>query len=172
MTKAILLLAVLLPASAAAQGLGDAAAREREKRGEKKASSPAKVFTDADLTKAETSDEDTSFEEAGISPGDEGLGLPPGSSKSLDSLDKEREERKLQEAEWRIRFANAREQVALAEAACWQEVVRTQFYNGIPVQMKVKEFVESQELRRAKAALADLEEEFRRTGLPPGWARK
>jgi hypothetical protein len=38
--------------------------------------------------------------------------------------------------------------------------------------MKVKEFVESAEFRRAKAALADLEEEFRRTGLPPGWARE
>jgi hypothetical protein len=172
MRKAILLLAILLPASAVAQGLGDAAAREREKRGERKVADPAKVFTDADLTKAETSDEDTSSEEAGISPGEEGLALPPGSSKPLDPLEKEREERKLQEAEWRIRFANAREQVAVAEAACWQEVVRTQIYNGIPVQMKVKEFVESQELRRAKAALADLEEEFRRTGLPPGWARK
>jgi hypothetical protein len=73
-----------------------------------------------------------------------------------------------------VRFANAREQVALAEAACWQEVVRTQFYQGLSVQMKVKEFVESGELRRAKSqrALADLEEEFRRTGLPPGWARE
>jgi hypothetical protein len=37
--------------------------------------------------------------------------------------------------------------------------------------MKVKEFVESEAFRRAKEALADLEEEFRRTGLPPGWAR-
>jgi hypothetical protein len=39
------------------------------------------------------------------------------------------------------------------------------------VQMKVKEFVESEELRQAKRLLADLEEQFRRTGLPPGWAR-
>ena len=59
----------------------------------------------------------------------------------------------------------------LTEAAGWQEVVRTQFYNGVPVQMTVKEYVETEEHRRAKAALADLEEEFRRTGLPPGWTR-
>jgi hypothetical protein len=38
--------------------------------------------------------------------------------------------------------------------------------------MKVKEFVESEELRQAKQALANLEEQFRRTGLPPGWARE
>jgi hypothetical protein len=37
--------------------------------------------------------------------------------------------------------------------------------------MKVKEFVESEELRQAKRALSDLEEAFRRTGLPPGWTR-
>jgi hypothetical protein len=172
MTRAILLLAVLLPASAAAQGLGDAAAREREKRGEKKAAAPAKVFTDADLAKPEAPVEDASSEGAPPGSADGGSAVSEDPSKSADPLERDREERKLLEAEWRIRFANAREQVALAEAACWQEVVRTQFYNGIPVQMKVKEFVESQEFRRAKAALADLEEEFRRTGLPPGWARE
>ena len=101
----------------------------------------------------------------------EGSATPTAPSQP-DPLEKERQERKLLEAEWRVRFANAREQIALAEAACWQEVVRTQFYQGLPVQMKVKEFVESEELRRAKKALADLEEEFRRTGLPPGWARE
>ena len=51
----------------------------------------------------------------------------------------------MQEAEWRVRFANAREQVSQAEAACWHEVVRMEYYQGIPVQMKVKEFVESEE---------------------------
>ena len=65
-----------------------------------------------------------------------------------------------------------REQVAQAEAACWHEVVRTEYYQGIPVQMKVKEFVESEELRQAKRVLANLEEQFRRTGLPPGWTRE
>ncbi len=167
MRKPLLLLAVLLPASVAAQGLGDAAARERQKREEKKAAPPAKVFTEEDLPA-----HDPASQEASSASGAEGSALPADPSKAVDSADKERQERKLLEAEWRVRFANAREQIALAEAACWQEVVRTQFYNGIPVQMKVKEFVESEEHRRAKAALADLQEEFRRTGLPPGWARE
>ena len=38
--------------------------------------------------------------------------------------------------------------------------------------MKVKEQVETEELKQARKALADLTEEFRRTGLPPGWARE
>jgi hypothetical protein len=179
MKTAVLVLIALLPAPLAAQGLGDAAARERQKRQEQ--AKPAKVFTDADLSSRGTPP-----------PGPEGSAVPgsdaadpssldsnqaprddtPPSAEPTEPLEKERQERKLLEAEWRVRFANAREQIALAEAACWQEVVRTQFYQGLPVQMKVKEFVESEELRRAKKALADLEEQFRRTGLPPGWARE
>ena len=90
----------------------------------------------------------------------------------MDPLEQERQERKLLEAEWRVRFANAREQLAIAEASSWREVVRTQFYQGIPVQMKVKEQVETGELKQARQALVDLAEQFRRTGLPPGWARE
>jgi hypothetical protein len=175
--QALLLLAVLLPGPLVAQGLGDAAARERQKRQQQAKPAPTKVFTDADLSSRGTRP-----------PGPAGSAIPaepsrPGApevsledtspgSDPADPLDKERQDRKLLEAEWRVRFANAREQLAIAEAACWQEVVRTQFYQGIPVQMKVKEFVETEELRWAKQALADLEEKFRRTGLPPGWARE
>jgi hypothetical protein len=130
---------------------------------------PAKVFTEADLAKqkAPATDEAVPAEGEAAEPGTE-----PGADPALRELERERQERKLQQAEWRVRFANAREQLALAEAACWHEVVRTEFYQGVPVQMKVKEFVESQELRQARQALADLEEQFRRTGLPPGWARE
>jgi len=197
MRKTLLLLTVLLPAPAAAQGLGDTAAREQKKREEQKAVAPARVFTNQDLpapviprdsgepgpegsaAPADPSSPDPSgaprddtarsvpVDPAPVKPGTGGVDPAPG-----DPLEKERQERKLLEAEWRVRFANAREQVAVTEAAGWQEVVRTQFYNGIPVQMTVKEYVETEEHRRAKAALADLEEEFRRTGLPPGWARE
>ncbi len=169
------LLALVAPSAARAQGVGDAAARARQKRKEQPAASaPAKVFTDADLDKGQST---------GAAPadaaGDKDAAAKPDAAKAggsakpdgRDDLDREREERKLVEAEWRVRFANAREQLAQAEAACWQEVVRTEYYQGVPVQMKVREFVESNEFRQAKQALADLEEQFRRTGLPPGWAR-
>lgn len=169
----VVALVVLAAPAARAQGLGDAAAHARQKRqGQPAPAAPAKSYTDADLSKdkapesAAGDEKDTAKAEA----------PKPDTAKAadpaLDDLDREREERKLAQAEWRVRFANAREQVSLAEAACWHEVIRTEFYQGIPVQMKVKEFVESDELRQAKQALADLEERFRRTGLPPGWARE
>ena len=168
----------IVPATRA-QGLGDAAARAKQKRKEQPAK-PAKVFTDADLRKdeppADAAAEADAAADPAADPGAKGDGAGPGQPKPGNpvnaDLDREREERKLQEAEWRVKFANAREQVAQAEAACWHEVVRTDYYQGIPVQMKVKEFVESEELRQAKRALASLEEQFRRTGLPPGWARE
>ncbi len=180
MKTAALVLLAMLPVPLAAQGLGDAAAKERQKREQSK-DTPKKVFTDGDLSRVAPSEPgdsgstDTSPRVAPSGTGDEGSSDPSSISKAkepADPLEKERQERKLLEAEWRVRFANAREQVADAEAACWQEVVRTEFYQGLPVQMKVKEFVETEEYRRAKKALADLQEEFRRTGLPPGWARE
>lgn len=174
----LVLLVLAAPCWCAAQGLGDAARRERQKR-EQAAPAPAKTFTDADLEKAkppaaeaETQPE-AGAEDATPAPGEPGAseGTASTGDPALDALERERQERRLQEAEWRVRFLGAREQIALAEAACWREVVRTEFYQGVPVQMRVKEFIESEELRNAKQALADLEERFRRTGLPPGWAR-
>jgi hypothetical protein len=129
------------------------------------------VFTNEDLPTAEP---DGAEEAQTASSSSGGSSSTPGAGGSAvaDPLEKEREERKLLEAEWRVRFANAREQLAVAEANSWREVVRTEFYQGIPVPMKIKEQVETEELKQARRALADLEEEFRRTGLPPGWARE
>ena len=189
MRPLLFLLAVLLPAPLAAQGLGDAAAREKHKREQQAKPAPTKVFTETDLAKAkappddgvptspvapgeEGSAADQSSRGAASESGDEGSAIPAAASKPSDPLEKERQERKLLEAEWRVRFANAREQLAVAEANSWQEVVRTEFVAGVPVQMKVKEQVETSELKQARQALADLEEKFRRTGLPPGWARE
>ncbi|HYN00920.1 MAG TPA: hypothetical protein VE359_00610 [Vicinamibacteria bacterium] len=192
MKVTLLLLAVLLPSPLLAQGLGDTAARERQKRAEKPSSAPAKVFTDQDLPApaAPEAVPNASGQPKPAVPGSSGQPTPviprdsgvPGPEESaapadasaaeVDPLEKERQERKLLEAEWRVRFANAREQLAIAEANSWREVVRTQFYQGIPVQMRVKEQVETEELEQARKALADLTEEFRRTGFPPGWSRE
>jgi hypothetical protein len=186
MKVTLLLLAVLLPSPLLAQGLGDTAARERQKRAEKPSSAPAKVFTDQDLpAPAAPASPKGSGPALPVIPRDSGVPGPeesavpadpssPGTyaASQEDPLEKERQERKLAEAEWRVRFANAREQLAIAETNSWREVVRTQFYQGIPVQMRVKEQVETEELEQARKALADLTEEFRHTGLPPGWARE
>jgi hypothetical protein len=179
---ALLAVLLLLPVSVAAQGLGDAAARERQKRETKAPAAPARVFTNQDLP-AETAptvppDEgaaapaDAAAAGEGAAPAAKGDPAAPGAPVPEDPMEKEREQRKLLEAEWRVRFANAREQLAIAEERSWVEVVRTELYQGIPVQMKVKEQVQTEELKIARQALADLEEEFRRTGLPAGWARE
>jgi cell division protein FtsN len=167
---ALALLALLLSGLVSAQGLGTAADRERERR-EKVKSPPAKVFTNDDLPGA-PEDEAAASESAEDDAEGEALPTEESADPVREELDREREKRAALEQQWRTRFAEARAWVDEAEARCWQEVVRTEYYNGIPVQMKVQEFVESEEFRQAKQALADLREEFRRTGLPPGWARE
>jgi hypothetical protein len=170
----VVLMAVLLvalPGEAPAQGLGDVAGEERERR-ETEPKAPAKVFTNEDLpTTKEEPSEDAEAEEAEDAEAPE-LDKVGAADPLRAQLDREREERALEEREWRARFKEARARVREEEARCWREVVRTEFYQGIPVQMKVQEFIESEAFRQAKQDLADLEEEFRRTGLPPGWARE
>ena len=165
------LLSIVTPGVVTAQGLGDTAGRERARR-ETKPTAPAKVFTNDDLSEGE--DVEPEGEESADAEDDETLELAKvGAADPLrEELDREREERELAEREWRARFAEARARVREAEARGWREVVRTEFRNGIPVQMKVQEFVETAEFRQTKQELADLEEEFRRAGLPPGWARE
>lgn len=167
----------LSPVALPAQGLGDAAGRERQRR-EKKPAAAAKVFTNEDLSDGEDADTGaTGSDGAGYAVEGDAEGPPElvkvGAADPLrEQLDREREERALQEREWRARFKEARARVREEEARCWREVVRTEFYQGVPVQMKVQEFVESEAFRQAKRDLADLEEEFRRSGHPPGWARE
>jgi hypothetical protein len=163
---ALLLAAALGVASAGVpQSLGDAARKERERRA-RQAKEPARAYGDADLDarKGEGA-------AAAASPSPSPSASPSASGYKMPSLDEEAAERKKQEAEWRVRFANAREKVSVAEANGWYDTVETVFVNGIPVQQRVRKFQETDELRQARKALADLEEEFRRTGLPPGWTR-
>jgi hypothetical protein len=150
-----------------AQSMGEAARQEKERRA--KIAKPAKVYTDSDLP-GKGSPDKAAPPQAAAPPEKAKAGLAP-SSEAVSAED-EAAERKRLEAEWRIRFADARRKIAEAELRCWHSVVRTVFVAGIPVQQWVKEFEESEELRQAKNALVDLEEEFRRTGYPPGWTRE
>ena len=168
----VALVAFGLSASAAAQGLGSAAARERQRR-EKTKAPPAPVFTNDDLPSSGDTDDTEETSEVSddeVTPSSSEPPVEPVDPVRAE-LDREREKRALAERDWRARFAEARTRVSEAEERCWQDVIRTEFYNGIPVQVRVKEFVETEEYRQAKRNLAELQEEFRRTGLPPGWAR-
>jgi len=162
---ALVAFAPILAASASAQSLGAAAERERQKRRTQK-TAPAKVYSNNDLDKngpaapaeAEPGSKPTP-ENASPSPEPTPTDYTPALDKNLERL-------------WRQRFAAAREGVARAEAAAYTTRVETVFVAGIPVQQEVRVFEETEELRAARRAFADLEEELRRSGLPPGWGRE
>ncbi len=164
---AFLLAATLgLASSGPAQSLGDAAKKERERRA-KQGKAPARTYGDTDL---EAQRGDAPPPKASP-PSAAASASPSPAPTSAPPEEDEAAVRKRQEAEWRVRFASARERVATAEANGWYDTVETVFVSGIPVQQRVRKFQETDELRQARKALADLEEEFRRTGLPPGWTR-
>jgi len=144
----------------AGQSMEEAARKERERRA-KVAKKPAPAFTDADLAARRGGRP----EAPAASPS------PSASPSPAAPVEDEYAVRQRQETEWRARFEAARERLRQAEAAAWRTVVETVFVSGIPVQQHVRKFEETPELRAANKALADLEEEFRRTGLPPGWSR-
>lgn len=146
----------------AGQSLAELAERERERRA-RRAKPPAPTYSDNDLA-ARRGDRAT----APAPPAS-----PPASSRASPSPPVEAEVtlRRQQEAEWRTRFAEARERVYRAEADAWRTVIDVVWVAGIPVQQQVRKFEETDELRQAKKSLEDLEEEYRRTGLPPGWVR-
>lgn len=178
------LLALVLPVVAGAQGLGGAAARERQKR-RQQGPAGAPVFRNNDLStgKGGTGEPTAGAETAAAAePGTEVAHpdpAPPATKPAAppkpgpaEPLERERHERTLLQAEWRVRFANAREQLARAEAASWRDVVRTELQAGVPVPMRIKEQIETPELKQARQALVELEEAYRKTGLPPGWVRQ
>jgi len=175
---ALALLVAGLAASAQAQGLGAAAAREKQKR-QKQGPASAPAFDNRDLSTGKRGGDPAAGQEAepavetpGETPGAAAPGTTAPGAAPGDQLERERHQRTLLEADWRVRFASTRERLRLAEAASWHDVVRTEFRAGVPVPMTIKEQIVTDDLREARRALVELEEAFRRTGLPAGWARE
>src|SRR5262245_40662658 len=133
----------------ASQSLGELAKKEEERRAKSTPKKPAPSFTDADLATRRGAPADA----ASPSPGPSSSPSPAASGSPSPPAEDEATARKLKEAQWRVRFANARERISRAEAACWHTVIETVFVSGIPVQQQVRKFEESEELRSAKAAL-------------------
>jgi hypothetical protein len=150
------------------QSLGEAAKREQERR-KAQAAKPVRSFSDADLPsapvrEAPNADPATETPAPAASPAAEkqaGYGLPDGET-----------ERKQLEASWRSRFADARGRLRDAESRAFEDRIEVAWMAGIPYQTKVRVPVETEELKASRRILRDLEEEFRRTGLPAGWARE
>jgi hypothetical protein len=145
-----------------AQSLGEVARREQEKKKQSPApASPAPVYTEGDLTSRQRKSKGSVSELPVTGP------IPAASASPAPESDRARLER-----EWRARFAQARARIATADARAYEERIEVVFVNGIPVQQKVRVKVETPELRDAKKALDDLEEELRRSGGLPGWGRE
>jgi hypothetical protein len=161
---ALALLSVSLPALA--QSLGEAARREQEKKGAKRAPA-ARTYGDEDLKVGRR---------PGPAPGPSAARSPspdasPSPSPSPISPSPEPDRAAL-ERQWRTRFADVRARIAEADARAWEDRIEVVFVSGIPVQQRVRVKVDTPELRAARQALEDLEEELRRAGLPPGWGRE
>ena len=162
-------IAVFVPAATSAQTLGEAAQREKERR-QAAPKKPVRAFGDADLrgSSGETPAEEppaTSFTPASPKATPSEGGTSPG------GLPDDPEARKTLARSWRARFAEARANLRAADARAWRTKIDVVWRAGIPYQTEVREKVETEELKQAKQALEDLEEEFRRTGLPAGWSR-
>jgi len=154
------------------QSLAETARRERERREKLRedGDASAPTLTGRDLASASRRREAPASEDEETSDAEDEDDAP--SAEEDDPLEREREERTRLELEWRERFARARERLAAAEAASWRTVVKTEFYNGIPIQRQVREQVETSELVEARQALDELYTELRRAGLPRGWSRE
>jgi len=162
-----LLAALVAPVTAAAQSLAEAAQREQEKKKQAGApASPAPAYTEADL-KARRSGSKGTVNELQATGSSAQAASPRPSPSPTSPPDRARLER-----EWRARFAQARARIAEEEARAYEDRIEVVFVNGIPVQQRVRVAVDTPELRAAKQALSDLEEELRRSGGLPGWARE
>src|SRR5512143_155051 len=97
----------------AGQSLGDAARGDRERRA--KSAKPAKVYTDADLEARRSTHEPVS---ASAPPEEPGKKAQAEEATGASPDEREAAERKKLEADWRVRFADARAKIAEAEARC------------------------------------------------------
>lgn len=193
-TACLLLVCLCLPLVSAGQSLGNVAKKERERRDKNKKEGVAahefsdeQVFGEKEEGKAP---EGQAIEETESSDGpskDADGAVIPGADPNLvddgDRGEKESRERKRSEAEWRSKVSNARTRIAEARKA-------VQFFeelflppNSRYVDVNGNTVIESldhlqrltreakEELAAAELDLKQIQDEARRTGVPPGWLR-
>ncbi|MGH9388454.1 MAG: hypothetical protein ACRD1Z_02495 [Vicinamibacteria bacterium] len=194
-TACLLLGCLSVPLVSAGQSLGNVAKKERERRDKnKKEGVAAREFSEEEVfgeQEEEKAREGAAGEETESSDEpsneDDKAAVIPGVSQKLDDdsarYEKESQERRRGEAEWRSKASNARARIADARKA-------VQFFEGLAlppngryVDVNGNTVIESVDhlqrlTREAKEELAaaeldwkQIEDEARRAGIPPGWLR-
>ena len=190
-TACLLLVCLSVPLVSAGQSLGNVAKKERERRDRnKKEGVAAREFSEEEVfgeKEEEKAPEGEAGEETESSDGPSDEAVIPGVDQKLDEdgdkFERESRERKRSEADWRSKASNARARIADARKA-------VQFFeelylppNGRYVDVNGNTVIESVDhlqrlMREAKEELAaaeldwkEIQDEARRTGIPPGWIR-
>jgi hypothetical protein len=186
----LLFLGLSLPLLVEGQSLGNVAKKERERRDKnKKEGVAAREFSEEQVfgDKEEVKGADETVEEAESSEAPSSETVIPGVDPKLEDdgerFERESRERKRSEAEWRSKAADARARIAAAreKVRFFEELYLgpNEYYvdeNG----NKVIESVEQLQrlTREAKEQLAaaerdwkQIQDEARRSGIPPGWLR-
>jgi hypothetical protein len=178
-----IVLAAALAAPAAAQSLGDLAKQEEARR--KALKTPGKVLT-ADSIRATTTSPSASVPAPASSPA---AASTPGqaSDAAADKTPKPGDDPKTQEASWRLRMQGARD--ALQRSQMFAEALQSRV-NGLTTDFTSRDDPAQRaavannrdkalaELNRVKneivqqtKAIADIQDEARKAGVPPGWVR-
>jgi hypothetical protein len=165
--------ALLLASVASAQGLGDAAAREREKRKAAPPAKPAKVYTEGDIGPTMAPASGASEQPAapadaaaGAQPSTEatGEGKAPGEEKSPAQA--EQDAREAAQAAWRQQLDQARKEEAFYKDAIDKTQLQLNDTSGMysPAWTGAQASLEDykQKLAQTQAKIASLEEEGRR----------
>ncbi|HEX7087879.1 MAG TPA: hypothetical protein VF198_16085 [Vicinamibacterales bacterium] len=183
----VIALAVAAGTPAAAQPLAEIARREEARRAAIK--KPSRVITNKDLRPVERWDP-PSTAPAAAGQGEAAPAQPesaPGQPAAPAEQEQEEADPEAQEREWRQKMSDAKTALERSQMyhdalqsrinALWAEftakddpaqraVVELERRKAIAEQERVKE-----EIEQRKKAIADLEEEARRAGVPPGWLR-
>jgi hypothetical protein len=171
------LLLLVGPSLVFGQSLGEAARKEQERRKKnKQAGVQAKVITEEDLRSGSPEAATKEVEAQPDAPAPQPAATEPEVSSGEP-------DRAAQEQRWRARAAAARADVARAEAAVKElsqlSLVEGEYYVDDQGNKVIRNLAHLRELvakadadlARARQALANLEEEARRSGALPGWLR-
>lgn len=168
--------------------LADAARKAREQK--KEAPKPKKVFTNDDFAPAAPSAQPSPATQSPAQPGNKGAEAQGGSKEGAASKDSgTAKEDPNSEAAWRKRFADQRAKIAKAQAeldVLQRELQKTQVqYYPDPQKAMEQQYsrkdvndkqakidAKKQEIAQLQQELSDMEDQMKKTGGDPGWARE